>query len=101
MGERRKPLTSILDAMYVDPVEENPVVAIRPNPARQPGSRSAKMEGDSRHWGLEHHLLRLNHRIGNNGAGANPSTIASMNHASPFPASRSILFLAILSTPWQ
>ena len=36
LTERRKLLTSILDAVYVDTVEEKSIVAIRPKPAFQP-----------------------------------------------------------------
>ena len=36
MGERRKILTAMLDAVYVDTKEEKPVVAIRPKPAFRP-----------------------------------------------------------------
>jgi len=36
LTERRKLLTSMLDAVYVDTVEEKSIVAIRPKPAFQP-----------------------------------------------------------------
>ena len=36
LTERRKLLMAMLDAVYVDTVEENPVVAIRPKPAFRP-----------------------------------------------------------------
>ena len=36
LGERRRILLTMLDAVYVDPVEERSIVAIRPRPAFRP-----------------------------------------------------------------
>ena len=50
LGERRRILLDMLDAVYVDTVDERRIVAIRPRPAFRPLLEVATMRAGSGIW---------------------------------------------------